>query len=58
MRGVNPNLSGHFLVVVVLEADFAVCFISRYPFGIFYVAESNRIVVHAILDLRRDPEKI
>jgi toxin ParE1/3/4 len=32
--------------------------ISRYPFGIFYVAESNRIVVHAILDLRQDPEKI
>jgi predicted metal-binding membrane protein len=26
--------------------------IPRYPFGIFYVAESNRIVIHAILDLR------
>jgi toxin ParE1/3/4 len=24
----------------------------RYPFGIFYVVEANRIVVHAILDLR------
>ena len=32
--------------------------VSRYPFGMFYVAESNRIVVHAILDLRQDPEKI
>src|SRR6516162_8975731 len=32
--------------------------IPRYPFGIFYVAESNRIVIHAILDLRQDPEKI
>ena len=32
--------------------------ISRYPFGIFYVAESNRVVVHAILDLRQDPERI
>jgi hypothetical protein len=31
--------------------------IPRYPFGIFYVAESNRIVIHAILDLRQDPEK-
>jgi plasmid stabilization system protein ParE len=32
--------------------------IARYPFGIFYVVESDRIVVHAILDLRQDPEKI
>jgi plasmid stabilization system protein ParE len=30
----------------------------RYPFGIFYVVESNRIVVHAVPDLRQDPEKI
>jgi toxin ParE1/3/4 len=32
--------------------------IPRYPFGIFYVAESNRIVVHSIFDLRRSPEKL
>jgi hypothetical protein len=32
--------------------------IPRYPFGIFYVVESNRIVVHAFPDLRQDPEKI
>ena len=32
--------------------------IPRYPFGIFYVVESNRIVIHAILDLRQDPEEI
>jgi DNA transposition AAA+ family ATPase len=30
----------------------------RYPFGIFYVTESNRIVIHAVLDLRQDPEKL
>ena len=30
----------------------------RYPFGIFCVVESNRIVVHAFPDLRQDPEKI
>ena len=28
------------------------------PFGIFYVVESNRIVIHAVPDLRQDPEKI
>jgi plasmid stabilization system protein ParE len=32
--------------------------IPRYPSGIFYVVESNRIVVHAVPDLRQDPEKI
>src|ERR1700675_2305537 len=30
--------------------------IPRYPFGIFYVVESNRIVVHAVPDLRQDPK--
>ena len=32
--------------------------IPRYPFGIFYVVESNRIVIHAVPDLRQDSEKI
>jgi len=32
--------------------------IPRYPFGIFYVVESDRIVIHAIFDLRRSPEKL
>jgi toxin ParE1/3/4 len=32
--------------------------IPRYPFGIFYVVESNSIVIHAVSDLRQDPEKI
>ena len=32
--------------------------VPRYPFGIFYVVESNRIVIHSILDLRRSPENI
>ena len=32
--------------------------IPRYPFGIFNVVESNRIIVHSIFDLRRSPEKL
>ena len=32
--------------------------IPRYPFGIFYVVESYRIVIHAVPDLRQDPERI
>ena len=32
--------------------------VPRYPFGIFYVVESNRIVIHSVFDLRRSPEKL
>ena len=32
--------------------------VPKYPFGIFYVVKTNRIVIHAILDLRQDPTKI
>jgi toxin ParE1/3/4 len=30
----------------------------RFPFGLFYLDEDQRIVVLACLDLRRDPETI
>lgn len=30
----------------------------RFPFGLFYLEEEQRIVVLACLDLRRDPETI
>ncbi|HEV7404921.1 MAG TPA: hypothetical protein VGO11_18405 [Chthoniobacteraceae bacterium] len=32
--------------------------ISRYPYGIFYVVEPTRIVVHGIFDTSRDREQI
>ena len=41
-----------------IGADTAVCSSRDTPFGIFYVVESNRIVFHAVSDLRQDPEKI
>ena len=30
----------------------------RFPFGLFYLEEAQRIVVLACLDLRRDPDVI
>jgi plasmid stabilization system protein ParE len=30
----------------------------RYPLAIIYVPESNRIVIHAVFDLRQDPQKL
>jgi hypothetical protein len=32
--------------------------IPKYPFGIFYVVETGRFVIHAIMDLRQDPKSI
>jgi toxin ParE1/3/4 len=32
--------------------------VPKYPFGIFYVVETGRIVIHAIMDLRQDPKSI
>jgi toxin ParE1/3/4 len=32
--------------------------IPKYPFGIFYVVETDRVVIHAIMDLRQDPKSI
>jgi hypothetical protein len=32
--------------------------IPKYPFGVFYVVETGRIVIHAIMDLRQDPKSI
>ena len=26
----------------------------KFPYGVFYVVESDRIVVHAVMDLRQD----
>jgi plasmid stabilization system protein ParE len=26
-----------------------------FPYGIFYVVESNQVVIHALMDLRQDP---
>jgi hypothetical protein len=31
---------------------------SRFPFGLFYVIERDRIAVHAVMDLRQSPETI
>ena len=32
--------------------------VNRFPYGIFYAVEGQRIVVHAVLDLRQDPQNI
>ena len=30
----------------------------RFPFGVFYTLEANRVMIQAVLDLRQSPEQI
>lgn len=39
-------------------APFRRLLIPHSPFGIFYVVEGGRIFVHAVIDLRRSPNRI
>lgn len=53
------TLIGEFPEIApVYHLSFRRLVVSRFPFGIFYAIESDRIVVHAVLDLRQAPEKI
>jgi plasmid stabilization system protein ParE len=38
--------------------DYRRCLISHFPRAVFYVIESDRIVIHAVMDLRQNPEVI
>ena len=53
-----PAHQGGELIGRLYRGRYRRLLIPRYPFGIFYVVESNSIVVHAVLDLRQDPKKI
>ena len=37
------------------DADIRRILLRRFPYGVFYTIEKERIVVHAILDLRMNP---
>jgi len=38
--------------------DYRRIVMRQFPYGIFYVVESNRIMIHAVLNLRQSPEAI
>lgn len=42
----------------IYSAPFRRILVPNSPYGIFYVIESSRIFIHAILDLRRDSPRI
>jgi hypothetical protein len=39
----------------IIDGEIRRAVMRRFPFGLFYVEEADRIVVLACLDLRRDP---
>ena len=52
------HLKSFPLIGRVYRGRYRRLLIPRYPFGIFDVVESDRIVIHSISDLRRSPEKL
>lgn len=40
------------------EGPYRRLLISKFPYGIFYEVQNDRIVVAAVLDLRQDPKTI
>jgi len=68
----RPDLGSQFLkridksIIIIAEnprmyaqqyLNFRRCVIRQFPFSIYFTIETNRIVVHAVLDNRLDPEK-
>jgi len=50
--GEQPASGRHF------AGRFRRLLVSQTVYGIFYIIEAHRVVIHAMLDLRRDPETI
>lgn len=51
-------LRQHPEIAPVYEGAYRRMLIREFPYGIFYQAQPNRIVVSAIMDLRQDPQAI
>ena len=41
-----------------INANLRRCLLRRFPYAVFYSKEGNMIVISAVSDLRRDPEKL
>jgi plasmid stabilization system protein ParE len=39
----------------VLELDIRRCLVSRFPYGILYAQEQDRVLIVAVMHLHRDP---
>lgn len=52
------RLTRHPEVGPVQFGPFRRLLVARFPFGVFYSIESSNVIVHAVLHLWRDPEKI
>jgi plasmid stabilization system protein ParE len=42
----------------VVDGDIRRAVLRRFPYGLFYLEETERVLVLACLDLRRDPQTI
>ena len=51
-------LRRHPQIGSVYEAPYRRLLVRRFPFGIFYEVQADRIVIAAVMDLRQSPEAI
>lgn len=51
-------LRTHPEIAPVYAGPYRRLLVRDFPYGIFYQAQANRIVVVAIMDLRQDPKSI
>jgi hypothetical protein len=53
---IERHLSSSPGLYQIVEGQIRRAVLRRFPFGLFYLEEADRIVVLACLDLRRDPQ--
>lgn len=58
LREVEVLLSRNPHVGVQVDSSIRKILVPRFDYGVFYTIEGQRIMVAAVLDLRRDPEFI
>lgn len=45
--GIHPIVFGHYRLLS-----------KRFPYAVYYTTEADHVIVHRVLDLRRDPSQI
>ena len=58
LREVEVLLERNLIIGVRVDSSVRKILVQRFDYGVFYTVEGQRIMVAAVLDLRRDPEFI
>ena len=56
IQGALERIRNHPLRWAAIEEDVRRCLTKRFPYGVFYLVEEERIVVLAVMHQAKDPE--